>query len=126
LEQTVLILTPQEAADTARIQKAVAQALHLPSASIRSWRIVKRSVDARQRQPKILLTMQVFTGEEESLPPYEAPVYRDVSAPDTPEVNIIGLGPAGLFAALSGQSLSICVGFGLHNRQKCYIFVNKR
>ena len=61
------------------------------------WRCVKRSVDARQRDIKILLTVEK-TGSEG---PYAAPVYHDVSVPDTPEVHIIGMGPAGLFAALT-------------------------
>ena len=102
MKRVLLTLTPQQAADATQITKAVAQEVSLPSQFLPAWHIVKRSVDARQRQPKILLTIDVCTSAEEALlPPYEKPVYQDVSAPDTPEVNIIGMGPAGLFAALT-------------------------
>ena len=102
MKRVVLTLTPAQAADTTQIEKAVAREMSLPSQFLPAWHIVKRSVDARQRQPKILLTIDVCTSAEEALlPPYEQPVYRDVSAPGTPEVQIIGMGPAGLFAALT-------------------------
>ncbi|MBQ9296012.1 MAG: FAD-dependent monooxygenase [Paludibacteraceae bacterium] len=83
------------------------------------WRIVKRSVDARQRELKVHLT--VLTDEEghpinlsSPLPSkegeknsrerewrlYEEPVYQDVHEADRKAI-IIGAGPAGLFAALT-------------------------
>lgn len=101
MTQVCLTLSPQEAANEQTIQKAVARELRLPSASIVAWRIVKRSVDARQRAIKVLLTIQAFTDANEAqLPPYEAPVYQDVH--NTPrQVLIVGAGPAGLFAALT-------------------------
>ena len=84
MERLTLTLTPQEAAIWPEKHPG--------------WRIVKRSVDARQRDIKILLTVE---SGEELADSYTPPVYLDVSAPDTPEVNIIGMGPAGLFAALT-------------------------
>lgn len=102
MKRVVLTLTPAQAADTTQIEKAVAREMSLPSQFLPAWHIVKRSVDARQRQPKILLTIDVCTSAEEALlPPYEPPVYRDVSVPGTPEVQVVGMGPAGLFAALT-------------------------
>ena len=101
MTQVSLILSPEQAANKQSIQKAVARQLQLPSEAVLAWRITKRSVDARQRDIKILLTIQVFLSPDESqLPPYSAPVYPDVSnAPR--QVIIIGAGPAGLFAALT-------------------------
>ena len=101
MTQVSLILSPEQAANKQSIQKAVARQLQLPSEAVLAWRITKRSVDARQRDIKVLLTIQVFLSPDESqLPPYSAPVYPDVSnAPR--QVIIIGAGPAGLFAALT-------------------------
>ena len=101
MTQVSLILSPEQAADKQSIQKAVARQLQLPSEAVLAWRITKRSVDARQRDIKVLLTIQVFLSPDGSqLPPYSAPVYPDVSnAPR--QVIIIGAGPAGLFAALT-------------------------
>lgn len=70
----------------------------------RAYRVVKRSVDARQRELKVLLT--ILTDEQERLVPrtspiplYEAPHFVDVSQARV--VHIVGAGPAGLFAALT-------------------------
>lgn len=69
------------------------------------WRVVKRSIDARQRELHVHLT--ILTDEEGKpiakdapIPLYEPPVYQDVHAAKR-EAIIIGAGPAGLFAALT-------------------------
>ena len=69
------------------------------------FRVVKRSVDARQKQLKVNLTLLTndndqFIEKHAPIPLYDAPVFQDVhQAKHT--VNIIGAGPAGLFAALT-------------------------
>ena len=69
------------------------------------FRVVKRSVDARQKQLKVNLTLLTddngqFIEKDAPIPLYETPVFQDVHhAKHT--VNIIGAGPAGLFAALT-------------------------
>ena len=62
-----------------------------------TFRIVKRSIDARGRRVKINLRIQVFLDET---PPdrFERRQLRDVSS--ARPVIIVGTGPAGLFAAL--------------------------
>lgn len=101
MTQVSIIVSPQEAQDKHAIQKAVAQQLQLPFEAIYAWRITKRSVDARQRTIKILLTIQVFlSADEAQLPPYNPPIYLDVHQANR-QVYIIGAGPAGLFAALT-------------------------
>ena len=69
------------------------------------WRIVKRSVDARQRELRVHLT--ILTDEQGQpiakdapIPLYDPPVFRDVHEAKQ-SVVIIGCGPAGLFAALT-------------------------
>ncbi len=69
------------------------------------WRVVKRSVDARQRELRVHLT--VLTDDEgrpiakdAPIPLYEPPVFRDVHKAVRSAI-IIGAGPAGLFAALT-------------------------
>jgi len=79
VETQQLILTPLEA-------KKVEE----------QYRIIKRSVDARQRELKVHLT--VCNKSEEF--PYEKPVYQDVHNANK-VVHIVGAGPAGLFAALT-------------------------
>ena len=69
------------------------------------WRIVKRSVDARQRELRVHLT--ILTDDDGSpvpkdapVPLYEPPVFLDVHNAKRSAI-IIGAGPAGLFAALT-------------------------
>ena len=69
------------------------------------FRVVKRSVDARQKQLKVNLTLLTdendrFIEREAPIPLYETPVFQDVHDAEH-SVNIIGAGPAGLFAALT-------------------------
>ncbi len=101
MEQITLTLSPQQSADEHQIRKAVAHTLHLPFDAIHSVRIIRKSVDARQRNLKVLLTVQAFMNAEEAqLPPYEKPHYQDVHNAER-QVIIVGCGPAGLFAALT-------------------------
>ncbi|MCQ2325868.1 MAG: FAD-dependent monooxygenase, partial [Paludibacteraceae bacterium] len=69
------------------------------------YRIVKRSVDARQRDIKVLLTVLCddeghYLPIDSPIPLYTPPVYQDVHQA-AKQVHIIGAGPAGLFAALT-------------------------
>ncbi len=88
LSQQTLVLSPEQAYHTAE-----------------QYRIVKRSIDARQRQLKVNLTLLLDENgrpipKDAPLPLYTPPVFRDVhNAPG--HVYIIGAGPAGLFAALT-------------------------
>ena len=69
------------------------------------WRVAKRSVDARQRELRVHLTVLIDESgqpiaKDAPIPLYEPPVFHDVhNAPRS--VIIIGAGPAGLFAALT-------------------------
>ena len=95
-----LILTPEQSANEQSIQKAVANYLHLPFDNISQVRIIKRSVDARQKDIKVLLTVVPILKGEDPTPRYENPQYKDVHNAKQ-QVIVIGAGPAGLFAALT-------------------------
>lgn len=91
-----LRVLPQVAAESALLRKQVLQQGFTPS-SIRDIRIVRRSIDARQRQVMVNLTVRVWVDEE---PTAEYPLvdYPDVTS--RPQVVVVGAGPGGLFAAL--------------------------
>ena len=74
-------------------------------AAEQKWRVVKRSVDARQRELKVHLTVLIDdkgqpVAKDAPIPLYEPPVFQDVHHSKR-EAVIIGAGPAGLFAALT-------------------------
>ena len=92
-----LVLTPRQAADAKYYTSLAARRLGMPEQDIALVRVVKRSIDARQRQPKVNLSLEVYADRE----PRPAPVHFDYpSVAGRTEVVIVGSGPAGLFAAL--------------------------
>ncbi|HEV3249713.1 MAG TPA: FAD-dependent monooxygenase, partial [Puia sp.] len=94
-----LKLLPSEAASDLIITRYAAQAAGEVQKNISGFTILKRSVDARGRQPWIIVTIELFIRE-----PYQPRKlikieFKDVSRA-TGKVIIVGAGPAGLFAAL--------------------------
>lgn len=65
---------------------------------LRHVAIIKRSIDARQRQVYVNLTVRLYIDEEPSDVTFEKIVYPDVSS--APAAIVVGAGPGGLFAAL--------------------------
>ena len=61
-------------------------------------RVLRRSIDARQRTIYVNLTVRAYIGEEPPLQDFEPYIYKDVS--NRPSVVVVGAGPGGLFAAL--------------------------
>lgn len=92
-----LTLSPKEAADTAYYTAQAARRIGIAETDVALVRVVGRSIDARQRLPKVNLTLEVYADHE----PAPAPVHFDYpSVCGRTEVIIVGSGPAGLFAAL--------------------------
>ena len=92
-----LVLTPEQAADAKFYTSLAARRMGISDKEVALVRVVKRSTDARQRQIKVNLTLEVYVDRE----PQPAPVHFDYpSVAGKPEVIVVGSGPAGLFAAL--------------------------
>ncbi|NOR87981.1 MAG: FAD-binding protein [Bacteroidales bacterium] len=92
-----LVLLPQQAANKDEIKIAVAKSIKIDPNSIQHINIVRRSIDARSRQAKIRLKVEVYIHEKPESKSFEIS-YGDVS--ESPQVIVVGAGPAGLFAAL--------------------------
>ena len=91
-------VSPKIAQDLEQLKKFVAKNKRLNRHDITHISILKRSIDARQKNVKINLKVNVFLKETFEETPLEIPFYTDVS--NAKEVIVIGAGPAGLFAAL--------------------------
>ena len=96
--QLQLRLKPETAFDPLRLKIYVSTELDIDVNSITEVRVLRRSIDARQRQVMVNLSVEVFQDE---LPPagFEPVEYRPVAA-DARQAVVVGAGPAGLFAAL--------------------------
>ena len=66
--------------------------------TINRVRILRRSIDARQRQVMVNLKVRVYINELPQDDEYQRVEYPDVS--DAPQVIVVGAGPGGLFGAL--------------------------
>ncbi len=92
-----LTLTPKQAADSKFYTSLAAREAGICEKDVALLRVVKRSIDARQRQAKVNLTVELF----EDCEPTPAPLHFDYPVVDgrTPVI-VVGSGPAGIFAAL--------------------------
>lgn len=99
LQQLQLRVDPRTAATPLLLQTLVSTRLDVDVNRIKSVRIVRRSIDARQRNVMINLSLNVYIDEPEPSDSMFEPIeYRNVA--DAPSAIIVGAGPAGLFAAL--------------------------
>lgn len=97
---------PQTASDIDRIISALSQQFSIPRDRINAARIIRRSIDARQRHVMINLVVRCWMdGEPVKSALYDPISYTDVSA--GPQVIIVGAGPTGLFAALRSIELGM-------------------
>jgi uncharacterized protein len=93
-----LQVKPNVAQDQEQLKLFVARNKNFDVHDITHIEIIKRSIDARQKNVKINLKVRAFIKEEFIEKPVDLPNYHDVS--NAKEVIVIGAGPAGLFAAL--------------------------
>ena len=89
---------PETAASPELLRTAAATHAGISEVEISHVQILKRSIDARQRQVKVNLKVKIFSKENYIEEVIELPDYPNVSSSE--EVVIIGAGPAGMFAAL--------------------------
>ena len=92
-----LKLTPEQANDAHAIQVAACHALNFSFDEIQHVRVLRKSMDARSRNIVFNLKVEVFLCNEEIINSQE---YFTLSKKKVSSCHIIGLGPAGIYAAL--------------------------
>ncbi len=93
-----LLVKPETAQNPEQLKLFVSRNNHLNINDINHIEIVKRSIDARQKNVKINLKVRVFINEKFTENKIDLPNFKEVSKAN--EVIVVGAGPAGLFAAL--------------------------
>jgi uncharacterized FAD-dependent dehydrogenase len=104
IKEIQLVVDPDTAFEEQLLKRELAKKLDVTPNDIRAIRIEKRSIDARQRDIKINLKLQVFLDE---MPETNAFRYNYKNVSGKTAVIIVGTGPAGLFAALKLIELGI-------------------
>jgi Uncharacterized FAD-dependent dehydrogenases len=98
IKELQLRVLPHEAANEDALKAVAARETGASVQSIQAVRVIKRSIDARQRTVFVNLKLRVFVDEQPTEPEYQSMEYKDVST--AKPVVVVGAGPGGLFAAL--------------------------
>lgn len=93
-----LRILPEQAASEQSLKQYIGREKGLDVRTINAIRILKRSIDARQRTIYVNLTIRVFVNETPSEEEFERTDYPNIEG--RPAVIVVGAGPGGLFAAL--------------------------
>ena len=93
-----LRVLPQVAASEQALKAYVSDEYGLDVRTLTAVRILKRSIDARQRTIFVNLKVRAYVNEQPADDEYRHIDYPDVS--ERPQVIVVGAGPGGLFAAL--------------------------
>ncbi|MCF0205641.1 MAG: FAD-binding protein [Muribaculaceae bacterium] len=98
-EELQIRVEPRVAAIHDETVRFVAQKLGIKPSRIAHLRVLKRSIDARQRQVMVNLTVRVWVDEVPENDALFTPIVYDNVA-NAPQAVVVGAGPGGLFAAL--------------------------
>ena len=116
-----LRVLPEVAAQEDRLRRYLADEYGINPEEINGVRILKRSIDARQRTIFVNLKVRVYVNEIPADDAYQHTDYPDVSS--APQAIVVGAGPGGLFAALRLIELGVRPvvlerGKDVHERKK--------
>jgi uncharacterized FAD-dependent dehydrogenase len=114
-------VVPEVAAQEDRLKAWLADEYGFDVRTICGVRILKRSIDARQRQIYVNLKVRVYVNEQPHDDAYQRTEYPNVEG--RPQVIVVGAGPGGLFAALRLIELGLRPivlerGKNVHDRKK--------
>ncbi len=121
-------VAPEVAAQEDRLKAYLADEQGFDARTIYGVRILKRSIDARQRQIYVNLKVRVYINEEPQDDAYQRTDYPNVEG--KPQVIVVGAGPGGLFAALRLIELGLRPivlerGKNVHDRKKDLAMITK-
>ena len=102
VKQIDIIVSPEQAADENLLRKVIAEKIR---GNEFKYKILRRSIDARSKNVKVNLRIEVYIDEE--IPEVELFIPKFSSVKNKKHVVIAGCGPAGLFAALTLIELGI-------------------
>ncbi|MBO4985386.1 MAG: FAD-binding protein [Bacteroides sp.] len=98
IQEYQLRVIPEIAASEQQLKACLVNEKGLNPRQLTAVRILKRSIDARQRTIFVNLTVRAFINEMPEREEYTPTIYNNVEG--RPEVVVVGAGPGGLFAAL--------------------------
>lgn len=129
IQEYQLRILPEIAADSDKLKRYLSKEKGLSISQIMATRVLKRSIDARQRTIFVNLKVRVYLNEQPSDDEYEKTIYNNVEG--KPQVIVVGAGPGGLFAALRLIELGLRPivverGKDVHERRKDIALISTR
>lgn len=129
IKELQLVVLPEQAANEQALKQVVSRETGDRIDEITAIRVLKRSIDARQRIIRVNLKLRVFIRETPSEQEFPTREYRDVSS--ARPVIVVGAGPAGLFAALRLIELGLRPivverGKDVHERRKDIALISRK
>ena len=98
IEEYQLRVLPETAANEQALRRYIAREKGKDERTLTAIRVLKRSIDARQRTIFVNLKVRVYVNEQPEDDEFDRMAYRNVEG--RPQVVVVGAGPGGLFAAL--------------------------
>lgn len=128
ITEVQITVSPQDFHDEKKLVAAIREKLKTSKNAKIDYCILKKSLDARSRDTKLILKLQVATNE--GLPPRPIQYFRARNVSLQEEVHIIGAGPAGLFCALklieqNKKPILIERGKNVRDRRRDLAMLNK-
>ncbi len=128
IKQLNIRVAPQVAASDKLLRRHVAGELAMDARTITALRVRRRSIDARQRNIFVNLSLDLYVNEQPPALSYEPVTYPDVSRAE--RVIVVGAGPGGLFAALRLIELGLRPvvlerGKDVHERRKDIALISR-
>ncbi|MDH6312711.1 putative FAD-dependent dehydrogenase [Parabacteroides sp. PFB2-10] len=128
IKELQLRLLPKEAVNEQALKQVAARETGEQLSAITAVRVLKRSIDARQRTIYLNIKLRIFINEQPEENEYPVIDYPDVS--QGKPVVVVGAGPGGLFAALRLIELGVRPvvverGKDVHNRRKDIALISR-
>lgn len=128
IQELQLRVLPEVAADSDHLRRYLANEKGLALSALKGVRVLKRSIDARQRTIYVNLKVRLYVNELPADDAFVRTNYNDVS--EGQQVIVVGAGPGGLFAALRLIELGLRPivlerGKDVHERKKDLALISR-
>lgn len=128
IQEYQIRILPEQAANEQNIMKFLSEDKGMDVRTIKAVRVLKRSIDARQRTIFVNLKVRCYINELPQEDEYVHTEYQNVEG--KPQAVVVGAGPGGLFAALRLIELGIRPivverGKSVHERRKDIALISR-
>lgn len=107
INDITLRISPEISATPDKLLAAISRHMGFKISDINDFKILRKSIDARQKKVMVNLTVRVASKEDLRIENLFKPKHFVKLPSDAEDIIIVGAGPAGLFAALKAIELGL-------------------